>query len=72
MADPLKLCKDCKHASPFVQFIFIKDYLSARCKKSHTEIQLTDGTRTRHEFCSVMRLKHQTECGTAGKLWEPK
>lgn len=61
MADPVKLCKDCKH--------FVVE--GARCAKDAMKPDYVFGTPVRF-FPAQATRETERDCGASAKWWEPK
>ncbi len=69
----MKLCKDCKHCNPVVNYDYGIKYLCLR--KSTIKISLVDGSRiiSNVDFpLSCESERYNGECGEKGKYFEEK
>ena len=66
----MKLCKDCKHARPERNFLFMENYEFAVCHSPNQERSLVDG-HIHPEFLEIVRREYGG-CGPEAQWFEPK
>lgn len=87
MSEPMRLCKDCKHArkpflglpTPFKPYTYAictaTDYNTMKAPTLDPVDGRAERVRPEYRYCSTERHdwgKQSTTCGPEGKLWEPR